>query len=303
MNKPAEGSQATTDESGKEGSQEQTTEEKLYPKEGEQETPEQKEAREAKEAEDKATEEAATALKERAEKVGLKEGATEEEIKAAEDKAAEDAKPKSIAELQDAAQTAMDKYQSDPTPENKKAADEAIAASKKAVEAEKNSKIEYDVKAPDESVLSEKRLEEIVAFARERGFSNEIAQSMVDIADRAVLEQTKEATETIDKMVSEEWPKQCAEDKEIGGDDFNKNAELSKRVLQKYAPPEFIDLLDPRTKENPNGTSYGNHPLFMKFLVRIGKSMTDDQLILSKEKGAVKKSVAETFYGPNKKED
>jgi len=282
------------------------TKDKLYP---ENETPEEKETRETKEKEEAAEEEkTAKELTDRAEKVGLKEGATEEEVKAAEDtKAAEEKKAKeekkTVAELQDEAQKAMEEYQKNPTPENKKLADEAISASKKAVESEKGDKIEYDVKLPEGSLLPEDATEKIVANAREQGFSNEVAQSMVNTASEAVMAQTEQAAKEVDEMVNVTWPKQCSDDKEVGGDDFVANAELSKRVLTKFAPPEFVDLLDPRTKENPNGTSYGNNLYLLKFLVRIGKAMSDDQLILAKGKGPEKKSMAETFYGPKKEKE
>ncbi len=64
-----------------------------------------------------------------------------------------------------------------------------------------------------------------------------------------------------------------------------------------------MNLLDPRTKENPTGTSYGNNPELMRFLVRIGKAMSDDQLLLAKGKGPEKKSAAEVFYGPQKEDE
>ena len=250
-------------------------------------------------------------LNDRAEKVGLKEGATEEEVKVAEDKVAKEVEDKkkvdenkpSVVDLHDAAITAVEKWQADPTPENKKLADVAVKEAKDAVAAEKSAKIEYDVKLPEGSLLPEDATEKIVAKAREQGFSNEVAQSMVDTANEMVMAQTVQAAKEVDEMVNVTWPKEASDDKEIGGDDFSKNAELSKRVLIKYAPPELVNLLDPRTKENPNGTSYGNNPHLMKFLVRLGTAMTDDQLLLAKGKGPEKKSVAEIFYGKDKDKD
>lgn len=269
--------------------------------EGNQETPEEKTARETADA-------SAKELSDRAEKVGLKPDATEDEIKEAENKKVEkpDDKKKeeknfSITELQDAAQSAIEKWQADPTPENKKLADKAVDDSKKAVEDQNKADVKYDVKLPENSLLPKERAEEIVTFARERGFSNEVAQALVERENLAVSNYAESAMSQLEEMTNVTWVNQITEDKEVGGDNFVENAELSKRVLKKFGTEDFIKVLNPRSKENPDGTGYGNHPELFRFFVRVGKSMKDDSFFVSKNKGTEKKSAAEIFYGSSEK--
>lgn len=181
--------------------------------------------------------------------------------------------------------------------DTKDAADAAIK--EKAVD-DKNKKKDgvpekYDVKLADDSLISDERKEKIESFAKDRGFSNEHAQSLVnEVVNEAVEEAVtlyQEATlENAKELADVTWPQQCKDDKEIGGDDYAKNAELSKRAREATSSPEFNKIL--------LETGYGNHPEVVRHFLRLGKMMSDDQLVLGGGKGPIKeKDAADVFYG------
>lgn len=194
-----------------------------------------------------------------------------EEAKAAADKAAADAK----------------------AAEEAKAKGDAEAKAK--AESEKNKVPEkYELKTPEGSKLSAQEVEKIAAFSKERGFSAEQAQALVereselkDSFEKASLEQLANATT--------EWLETAKTDKEIGGEEFPKSAELAKRVVTRFGTPEF--------KEELERTGLGNHPELVRVFVRIGKAMSDDQLVLPGSQTKQQVDVAEKFYGGSSKKE
>lgn len=173
---------------------------------------------------------------------------------------------------------------------------EEPAKEEKKVEEKKDEEVKYDLKLPENSVLSEDHVEKTVAFAKEQGLSNDAAQKMIDRDNTLVAAKQQDGLDQLDVLVNETWPKQAAEDKEIGGDDFGKNCELAKRVVNKFFDDDFKNLLNPKSEDNPTGVGYGNHPGLVKGLVRIGKVMSDDSLVLGKANTTNEKSDIDKLY-------
>lgn len=148
----------------------------------------------------------------------------------------------------------------------------------------------YDLKLPDGSPLDPATIEKTAAYAKERGLSNEEAQALIDRENETISSYVeKQHKELEEKTV--QWEKTWEGDKEIGGGDFKKNAELAKRVVERFGSPELKKAL--------NDTGLGNHPELGRLLVRIGKAMTDDQLVLPGAMPAAKKTPAQVLYGPD----
>lgn len=150
--------------------------------------------------------------------------------------------------------------------------------------------IQYSLKLPEGSLVDAKHAEEIVAFAKAQGFSNEQAQGILNRENGAVAAHVEAQKQTL-KSKSAEWVDQVMQDTEIGGTDFLKNAELAKRVTLRFGDEALVKGL--------NETGLGNHPSLVKMFVRIGKLMSEDQLILAPStapSAGSKKSVAERLY-------
>ena len=227
------------------------------------------------------------ALNERATKVGLESGATEEEIIAKEKEASD------LAEVEAKATELKERATKVGLKED--ATEEEVAAKEKEVKPkEKVVPEKYEIKIDDKCMITDEQLGKIESFAKDRGFSNEEAQAMVDqvnaTIDSSLTLYQEEQVKQVKELVEVTWPKEAKEDTEIGGDNFESNCELSKRVVQKFGSEKFLEILEK--------DGYGNHPEFLRFTVKLGKAMSDDSLIFRGSTDIKKeKSLADTFYG------
>lgn len=145
----------------------------------------------------------------------------------------------------------------------------------------------YDVKLPDGSFMKPDYVEKLSAFAKEQKLSNEEAQAVMTRENALVGEVVADLQERF-KAQTEAWKEDARNDKEIGGDKFAESAELSKRFIDKFAPPEFAQVL--------NDHGYGNHPGFLKMIARASKAMADDSWVHTKAQGDAR-TTEEIFYG------
>lgn len=129
----------------------------------------------------------------------------------------------------------------------------------------------YQLALPDGSPLDPKALEEISAFARERGFSKEQAQAVLE-RESAVLTSYREAQQAALQQATEQWFAEVKADPELGGEAFAKNVELAKRVVARYGSEKL--------KQTLNESGLGNHPELVRLLVKIGKETAEDTLVV-----------------------
>jgi hypothetical protein len=139
-----------------------------------------------------------------------------------------------------------------------------------------NEPIKYELKQPEGSLL-EGRIEKIEALAKERGFSNEQAQAILDseaAAVREFVEQTKPDGRLWVAQV-EKWEQEALASKEIGGttEKLQESARLAKEALKQsgFFPPDFEKYL--------HETGLGSHPTMVTALVRIRKAMSNDKAV------------------------
>lgn len=141
----------------------------------------------------------------------------------------------------------------------------------------------YDLKLPEDSLLDEKALEGTVSYAKERGLSNEQAQELVERESFAISEYV-----TRMKGEAENWIAEAKGDEELGGDSFNKNVEMARRVVEKFGSDKF--------KEALNDSGLGNHPEVVRVFKRIAESMGEDSLVQPGAAAKPAKSMAEILY-------
>lgn len=213
--------------------------------------------------------------------------------------------PVKFQDLMTAADTKWQEYEKNPTPENKEAYLKVKTDAKTAYEAENKARADaeaknvvpekYDLKKPEGSLLSDEHITGIAEFAKAQGLTNEKAQALLnresqlqtEAREAVVTEQAAQMTK-----LQEGWITTASNDKEYGGAEFAKNAELAKRVLVKFGTPEFNAIL-----EDPKQGRFGNHPELLRVLVRIGKAMSEDQFISPGAHGGKKEvSVADKLY-------
>jgi len=152
----------------------------------------------------------------------------------------------------------------------------------------------YDLKLPEGSPLKADAIDKIAAIAKERGLSNEEAQAELNKESELIGTYVKGQAVEAD-TVKEGWIAEAKSDKEIGGDNFAKSAETAKRVVKRFGTEAFEKAL--------NETGLGNHPEAVRVFTRIGKAMSEDQLVLPGTQPAPRKSLEETLYGDTSKKE
>lgn len=151
----------------------------------------------------------------------------------------------------------------------------------------------YELKQPEGSPIDSQALEETAAFSRELGLTNEQAQKLVDRDHQLLTSYVAAQQQALIERSQTQWVDEIKADKEIGGADFNRNAELARRAMAKFGSDSLKQAL--------NESGLGSHPELVRAFVRIGKAMAEDTLAPAAGSPAAKpKSLAEIFYGGSK---
>ncbi len=134
----------------------------------------------------------------------------------------------------------------------------------------------YELKLPEGSQLDAKAIERISAVAKTQKLSNDAAQALLESEDAGIAAYAESQKQQVAEK-TKAWVTEIQNDKELGGDAFSHNAELASRVLNRYASESFREIL--------SQTGLGNHPELVRIFTRIGKAMSEDQLILPGSQG------------------
>lgn len=145
----------------------------------------------------------------------------------------------------------------------------------------------YDLKIPKNSNLTPTRLDKIAASAKERGLSNEDAQRLVEQESEAVGDYVQSLHSEFSKR-QDSWIQSLKSDQEVGGENFKQNAELAHRVINRFGTESLQKEL--------TTSGLGNHPELVRMCVRIGKMMSDDQLVLPMTQTAMSKRAEDVLY-------
>ena len=146
----------------------------------------------------------------------------------------------------------------------------------------------YELTIAKESLLDQTDMDRISADAKEKGLTNGEAQLMADMEAEAVDRYHDKLDKQVEDMQAG-WLKDAEADKEIGGEAFKENAELSKRLIDKFGSEALKDLLDQ--------SKYGDHPEVVRIFSTIAKEiMAEDKTFFPKAHEKGEKSMEETFY-------
>ena len=159
------------------------------------------------------------------------------------------------------------------TPEAR-AAEEKAATDKAAKDAEdaKGAPETYaEFKAPEGTVLQKEVLDVFAVKAKELNLSQGKAQELLDWYAKEILPQNVAQQHAAWEKTTQDWAAASKVDKEIGGDKFDANISLAQRALNTFASPELGKYIV--------DSGLGNHPEFIRLMVRVGKSMSEDSFI------------------------
>jgi hypothetical protein len=148
---------------------------------------------------------------------------------------------------------------------------------------------EYTLDLPENSQLDASAVDRIASFAKERGLTKDQAQELLSMESNAVSKFAEAQAEQV-KVRVDGWKADVKLDKELGGEAYEKNVELAKRVVERFATEDFKKAL--------NETGLGNHPELVRVFFKIGKSMAEDQLVIpGSQTGPKNRSVEDFLYG------
>jgi hypothetical protein len=151
----------------------------------------------------------------------------------------------------------------------------------------------YDLKLPEGALLKPEAVAKVAEFAKANQLTQAEAQAVLERENTAIAAYVEEKQKEVETL-STKWVEEVKSDKELGGDNFAKTAEMARRAIDRFAP---------EIKEDLNRTGLGNHPGFVRFAYRIGKAMADDTFISGNQPPRQPKSIAEVFYGDSAKKN
>lgn len=153
--------------------------------------------------------------------------------------------------------------------------------------------IDYsDIQYPDNVEADD--LSEAMDFIKENNLDKDLAQKLIDREAR-LLEEANKSQEDRDKEVrerlqrqSDDWRAETINDPDIGGDKLKANMQLANKARLAFGSDELTQFLE--------RTGYGNHKMFVKMFVNIGKAISEDKFHLPGSEGGSTKSAAEVLY-------
>lgn len=138
------------------------------------------------------------------------------------------------------------------------------------------------------------------AVARELDLPQADAQKLLDMAPELNKAFAAELIDIAGKT-SLKWADDTKQDKEIGGGGdkatLDANLALAAKARDAFATPELLTLLAPfDAKTNPNGTGFGNHPEVVRLFTRLGKSISEDNRLVTGSGNKNEQSAAQKLY-------
>jgi len=145
----------------------------------------------------------------------------------------------------------------------------------------------YDIKFPEGLEITKDLLDEFIPIAKELKLTNEEAQKLADFETKLVQRRSDAWANTVLG-----WLDTAKQDKEIGGDTWDANLEVAQRAINSFGTPELKSAL--------NQYGLGNHPEVIRLMVRIGKGMKEDGIVIPGAEGKGKGDMATRLYGDTK---
>lgn len=143
---------------------------------------------------------------------------------------------------------------------------------------------------PEGFAMDDGALELFSPVAKEMGLPQDKAQKLIDL----FAEVQGKNIEKLDKLFAEDHQKSVdlvRNDPELGGDNYDSNLGIAKKVLGKFGNPGVIKALD--------GSGLGDNPEVIRMLVRIGKSFGEDTFVDSQDGGGQVHTEKKTDWYPN----
>ena len=124
-----------------------------------------------------------------------------------------------------------------------------------------------DFVMPEGVQLDETALAAADPLFKELGLTQDKAQKVIDLYASQVQAGSLKQVETFNQLKSD-WLGQSKSDKEFGGDKFDENVKVAQLAITKHGTPELKELMESH--------GVGNHPEMIRFMVRVGRTLSED---------------------------
>ena len=142
---------------------------------------------------------------------------------------------------------------------------------------------EYVFTPPDGIEIDEEQIEAFGEYAHDLGLSQDQFQKLIDFEiERSQKAQSQMADAYTERVSS--WAEATKADKELGGEALSEHLGLAKRAMDAFASPELAKLIDTPSAENPDGLGLGNHPEVIRLFYRVGKAISESDLVTGDSK-------------------
>jgi hypothetical protein len=142
---------------------------------------------------------------------------------------------------------------------------------------------EYVFTPPDGVEIDEAQLESFGEYAHDLGLSQDQFQKLIDFEMGRAQQAQSQMAEAYSERVSS-WAEATKADKELGGEMLDEHLGLAKRAMDAFASPELAKLIDTPSTENPDGLGLGNHPEVIRLFYRVGKAISESDLVTGDSK-------------------
>lgn len=128
----------------------------------------------------------------------------------------------------------------------------------------------YDLKLPEGATLDAGAVEKTASFSKEQGFTNDQAQALLnrdvqmEVGRQALLQ--KQVAD-----LSPQWHAEIKNDKELGGQNFERTTARSRMAFKEFATPGLKKFLE--------DTGMTNNPELVRTFERIGSRMENDKFV------------------------
>lgn len=125
-----------------------------------------------------------------------------------------------------------------------------------------------DFTLPEGMTLNETVLSEATPIFKELGLNQEQAQKLIDIYAGQIQAGSQKQVDDFNQLMSD-WRAQSEKDPEFGGNNFEANIAIARKAIDVYGTPGLKQLLGDH--------GVGNHPEVIRFMVKIGKTLKEDE--------------------------
>jgi hypothetical protein len=147
----------------------------------------------------------------------------------------------------------------------------------------------YDFTVPEGMEVNKPMMDEFTEIAKELKLAPEVGQKLVDLQTKAEQERVDTQNKAWTDLQTS-WMDATKSDKEYGGAELNDNMAIARKTLDTFGTPELKEMLD--------FTGAGNNPEIVRLFYRIGKAISDDNLVMSGKNVAAEKDQASIMF-PN----